>query len=110
MVTRSPEWHAIADELGIRRGKHRNRVKGQKVGLDIAVETQSTTRSESAHDVAVRNETTRLIHESLPKRAAESLLEQLQQGTITDDRAREIVGIALDQLHDDRSKKVSANP
>lgn len=110
MVTRSPEWHAIADELGIRRGKHRNRVKGQKVGLDIALETQSTTRSESALDVAVRNETTRLIHESLPKRAAESLLEQLQQGTITDDRAREIVGLALDQRRDDKSKKVSAKP
>ena len=107
MVTKSPVWQAIADELGISRGKERKQASLQKVGLDIAIERQSTESSVSGLDVAVRNETIKLVRKAMGREEAEAIVERLRDGTITDDQARELAETVQDQKRDQRTRKVS---
>lgn len=110
MVTNSPVWQAIADELRIPRGKDRNQKASQKVGLNIAIEQQALETAKSGIELVVQDETLRLIRKSMSDAEAEPLVEQLQRGDITDDQAREIVSMTRDQKRDQRSRKVSGNP
>jgi len=107
MVTRSPAWQAIADELGMPRGKERNQSALQKVGLDIAIEKQSADSSVSGLDVAVRNETIKLVRKAMARKEAEMIVERLRDGTITDDQARELAEAVKDQKRDQRTHKVT---
>jgi hypothetical protein len=107
MVTKSPVWQAIADELGIPRGKERKQTSLQKVGLDIAIERQSSESSVSGLDVAVRNETIKLVRNAMGREEAELIVERLRDGTITDDQARELAETVKDQKRDQRTRKIS---
>jgi hypothetical protein len=110
MVTKSPEWQAIAEELRLSRGKDRNQMKRQKVGLDIAIESEASKNTQSGIAVVVQNETIRLIQSSMPKTEASPLIEKLQRGEITDDQARAVVEVVKDQKRDNRSRKVRSPP
>jgi hypothetical protein len=110
MVTKSPEWQAIAEELHLPRGKDRNQKTTKKVGLDIAIEQQASETAHSGLDIVVQNETIRFIRKSIPRAEAEPLIEKLERGEITDDQAREIVSMTKDQKRDQRSRKVPGNP
>ena len=107
MVTKSPVWQAIADELGIPRGQERNQSSLQKVGLDIAIEKQASESSASGLDIAVRNETIKLVRKAMAREEAEVIVERLRDGTITDDQARELAEAVKDQKRDQRTHKVS---
>jgi hypothetical protein len=110
MVTYSPEWQAIAEELRLSRDKGRNRKASQKIGLDIAIEEQASETAQSGLDAAVQDETIRLIRKSMSRAEAEPLIERLQRGDITDDQARELVEIVKDQNRDSRTRKVRSTP
>jgi len=110
MVTNSAVWQAIADELGIPRGKHRNAPKLKKIGLDIAMEAQASHVSPQPFDSAVRSETIRLVHSSLPADQSEPILEKLQRGDISDDQAREVIDLVKDQKQDSKTRKTKSRP
>jgi hypothetical protein len=107
MVTKSLVWQAIADELGISRGKERNRKSLQKIGFDIATEKQAEEASASALETAVQNETIKLLRDAMGREEAELIVERLRDGTITDDQARELAETVKDQKRDSRTRKVS---
>lgn len=109
MVSKSPEWQAIADELKLPRGKTTARRPKGKVGLEIALEEQASERSESAADVVVQAETIRLIQSSMSATAAEATIERLRRGEINDDQARELVEAVTDQVRDARTRKVRSS-
>ncbi len=110
MVTNSPVWQSIADELGIPRGKNRNAPKLRKIGLDIAMEAQASHVSPQPFDSAVRGETIRLVHSSLPADQSEPILENLQRGEITDDQARDLIDIVKDQKRDLKTRRTKSQP
>ena len=109
-VTNSAVWQAIADELGIPRGKNRNAPKLNKIGLDIAMEAQASHVSPQPFDSAVRGETIRLVHSSLPADQSEPILENLQRGKITDDQARDLIEVVKDQKRDLKTRRTKSQP
>jgi hypothetical protein len=109
MVSKSPEWLAIAEELRLSHGKDRNNRKLAKVGLDIAIEARVADASQTVLDISIQNETIRLIRASLPKADAAAIIEKLQCGEITDDQARMLVDVVKDQKRDDRTRKVRSD-
>jgi hypothetical protein len=106
MVSKSPEWLAIAEELQLSHGKDRNKRKLAKVGLDIAIEARGADASQTVLDIAIQNETIRLVRASLPNAEAAALIEKLQCGEITDEHARMVVDVVKEQKRDDRTRKV----
>jgi hypothetical protein len=111
MVTNSPVWQGIANELGLRgrSSKARQPVK-QRIGLGIALEQQAVASGESAVDEVVRRETIALVEKSMPAAEAEATIEKLQRGEITDDEARDLIEVLADQKQDDRTRKVRQEP
>lgn len=103
MVTYSPAWQQIANELGLRGSQKGKLARAQRVGLSIAIE-QAAMASEE--DEVVRRETVELIKKSMPPEAAEPTIEKLYRREITDDEAREIIDTYADQNKDDRTHKV----
>ena len=119
MVSKSPAWIAIANELGLelRRGKPlgtRHTGKRGRIGYDIALERKSATPAsgddnapaDEALESAERQETIRQINrlarsgrtakeKADRQRAAEDLLRRLQCEECTDDRARQVVEMIL---------------
>jgi len=110
MVSKSPEWQAIAEELRLSRNTRPGSRPQKKVGLDIALENHATVASDSAADLALQNETIRLIRSSMPQVEAEATIEKLQRGEITDDQARELVEAVIDQVRESRTRKVRSSP
>jgi hypothetical protein len=111
MVSNSPVWQAIADELKL-RGPSRStpRRHSQRIGLDIAMEDQAQATSAPILDQAVQQETIRLIEKSMPATEAKAIIEKLGRGDITDDAARELVDVVAQQQHDKRTHKVRQTP
>jgi hypothetical protein len=110
MITKSPEWQAIADELRLPRGKRKARPKvGKKIGHDIAVEQQAVDVGVPIVDQVVRNETIRLIRKSMSNTEAEATVEKLVRGDMTDEQARELIGEVADQTDDQRSRRVRSS-
>jgi hypothetical protein len=111
MVSNSTVWQGIADDLGLRGcTKKGGRARGQRSGMEIALEEQAVASGNSAADQAIRRETIRLIEGAMPQKEAEATLEKLQRGEITDDQARELVEVHAEQKRDDRSRKLRQAP
>lgn len=107
MVTYSPAWQKIADELGLRgRSSKSGSPREQRIGIDIALEKQALATGESAVDQVVRRETIALVKKSMPALEAEATVEKLQRGEITDDQARELIEVSADQKQDDRTRRI----
>jgi len=109
MVSGSPVWQAIADELGL-RGRSTAHRHPQRIGFDIALEDQAEATSEPVLDQTIQRETIRLIEKSMPAKEAEATIEKLQRGDLTDDAARELVEVLVQQQQDDRNCKVRQAP
>jgi hypothetical protein len=111
MVSNSPVWQAIADELKLRGpSRSKSRRPTQRIGLDIAVEDQAQAVSTPVLDQAVQQETIRLIEKSMPATEAEATIEKLLRGEISDDAARDIVDVFAEQERDKRTRKVRQAP
>jgi hypothetical protein len=106
MVTKSPEWQAIAAELNLPRLSGRGSTgKPARVGSEIALEEQAIAASVPAADQLVRRETIQLIEAAMPADVAEPTIEKLLRGEITDDRARQLIEVYADQARDDRTRR-----
>ena len=105
MVSYSPVWQAIADDLGLRRTKKDKSHRGQRIGMEIALEEQAVATSHSAADEASWRETIQLIEAAMPQTEAEATIEKLHRGEMTDDQAREVIRAYAEQELDDRSHK-----
>jgi hypothetical protein len=105
MVTKSPVWQEIADELMLVRGKHRCSAQ-KRIGHDMAMEEKAVATSETPADQAIRNETIGLINKKMSKEAAEATVDKLSRGEISDDQARQIAEKVAEQSQDARSRKV----
>jgi hypothetical protein len=111
MVSNSPVWQAIADELKLRGpSRSTSHPHSQRIGLEIAMEDQAQATSAPILDQAVQQETIRLIGKSMPATEAEATIEKLQRGEISDDAARELVDVFAQQQHDKRTHKVRQAP
>jgi hypothetical protein len=119
MVSKSPAWMTIANELGLelRRGRARgtrHTARPGKIGHEIALERKSATPApgainapaDDAWESAERQETIRQINrlarsgrtakqKADNQRSAEELVRRLQCEEYTDDQVRQIVAIKL---------------
>jgi len=104
MVSKSPVWQEIADELRLRRpSKTGGSSPLRRIGIDIAVEEKAAMTSEPVVDQIVREETIRLVTKTMPEAAATATVEKLVHGEISDDKARELIEIFAAQSQDDRT-------
>lgn len=101
MVTKSPAWREIAEELRLLRGPKR----GSKINFEQA-EAEKANEGDSVSDDVIRKETISLIRRSLPHGAADEMIERLISGEISDDHARRTVKLYTDQQSEDRAHKV----
>lgn len=107
MVTNSPAWQEIADELRLRdHVSKKRRAPAQRIGIEIAQDEQAVASGESVVDEVVRRETVALVEKAMPALEAEATIEKLQRGEITDDQARELVNVSADQKRDDRMRRI----
>ncbi len=106
MVTKSPVWQQIADELRLREHSGpRRRSKRQCVGMDIALETQAMADCDPVVDETIRRETIRMVEKSMPNAEAEATIEKLQRREITDEQAREIAQLRIEQDRDRQTRR-----
>ncbi len=110
MVTNSEVWQELADELLLARGKGRNASRLKKIGFEIAMEAQASEVSPQPIDAAVRSETIRLVHSSLPIDQSEPILEKLQRGEITEDEARAMIDLVKEQKRDLKTRRTKSRP
>ncbi len=111
MVSNSPVWQAIADELKLRGSpKARGPSLQQRVGIEIAIEEKAMSTGEGVVDQVIRDETICLVKKAMPKVEAEATIEKLTRGEISDDRARELIEAFGEQRRDDRTRNVRQVP
>lgn len=107
MVSKSPPWRDMADELGLSRGP--GAVAQMKTpDFDMLLATTSGSGSDPQDEVA-RSETIRSINRKLVgnehRTAREAILTQLETGKITDEKALEAVDICLEQHKDEETTR-----
>jgi hypothetical protein len=105
MVSNSPVWQEIADELGL-RGQTASRPSAgrSKVGLDVALEKHAEATPESVVDDVIRRETIRLIRTAMAGEEAEATIEKLQRGDFDDEAARDLIDLYSEQRRDDQAR------
>lgn len=107
MVSKSPAWCEIAEDLKL-SAKHRRRRR--RIGQDIAIEYASVESfaedeaSRQAHATAIR-----FIEQAMPKQAAQETIEKLQRGEISDEEIAQIAALCREQQIDDRAKQVHSD-
>jgi hypothetical protein len=100
MVSKSPAWIEIADQLGLRPDPSRKRRR--KIGFDIALEQKSIELSnDAAASTAIEDtssgeatETAKaimLVRKHLPRKEADGLVEKIHRGETSPNDAIEIV-------------------
>src|SRR5262249_38830441 len=103
MVSKSPVWREIAEELdlgGRKAGAARR--PSRRVGLEIALEA-TAVEAYAPEDDALRREPIRLFQKQLPPDAAEEVIAQLASGQTTDDMVRQLLEAAAEQRRDEKS-------
>jgi hypothetical protein len=104
MVSKSPAWQEMADELGLpRKGRKKRPLdKNKRIGYGFAEEEKAEAMGEQTVDKVLRNETIAQIRQNMDPKDAEATLNSLESGGITDDGAREIVQLYIASKKDDR--------
>jgi hypothetical protein len=113
MVSNSPAWRSIAEDLDLlRRPKVKRPLdQRQRVGYDIAAEEKAEAMGDPTEQEASRRETICFIQDNkhqMKKGFAEQLLSGLEEGKFTAEKAREFAELAIEQKKDDRPKGRSA--
>ena len=110
MVSKSPPWIDIADELGIeRKAGSVGSVDRKRIGMNIAVEEKSQAESKSGMDQAIQRETIKMIRQTLKgeqESLADGLIKDLQNNRRTDDEVRELLNEFVAQGKDRRAKQI----
>lgn len=100
MVSKSPEWRRISEELDLGNSRMR-----KKTGIETAIEDKAGSTSQPVVDQAIRRETIGIIRKKMESAEAEATIEKLQRGDISDDAAREIAEVVDRQVQDGRSRR-----
>jgi hypothetical protein len=106
MVSKSPAWQEIAAELRLGREDGRRLDKSKRIGMQIATDRQAADEGASALDAVIRKETISIIRKSLPKDTADAVINLLETGQATDEQAREILEMYIEQQKCDKSRRV----
>jgi hypothetical protein len=106
LVTYSPVWQEIAEELDLpHKGEEMKRLGGRgRTGYEMAAEEKAEEVGDTTFRRVTRNETVSLIRRSLPADHAEATISMLEAGQITDDSARQIVQLDIQRRKDDTHK------
>ena len=111
MVSNSPVWQEIADELKLRGvPKSPGPSPQRRIGMDIAIEEKAVSDGEAVVDQVIRQETVCIVQEAMPRKEAEATIEKLVRGEISDDQARELTEVFGAQTRDARTRKVRQTP
>jgi hypothetical protein len=120
MVSKSPVWRQIAQELRLEKVKNRPRysARGVRLTLEMAeermakektAEEEDQPQEESRHAVREK-EATRFVQANMDEAAAAAVLRKLESGEITPDQARQTAALTAEQRNDQRSKHVYPRP
>jgi len=94
LLSKSPDWHAIARELNLPCKANRiARAKPKRIGAEIASEEAAVESSTSILEQLVLDETVQLIRASMPSQFVEATIDKLMRGEMTDDQARQLVDL-----------------
>jgi hypothetical protein len=112
MVSKSPEWREIAKELHLegkknRRRKYRDFEREKHLLPRVAEEMKYQNTNQlpcPVVDEVINRETAILVRKSVPEKTANEVLEKLERGLYTDDQAREIAELAVEQRKDVRPR------
>jgi len=96
LISRSPEWQELADQLGLPRG--RKTAGRRNFGFDEAVELASEEQHDRAAPVASLLEQ---VREQVPSDVFDAVREQFAAGQLTDQEVRDAFGEYLDQGESD---------
>jgi len=110
MVSKSPPWREIAEELKLTSGEGRSLGGARRMGLDIAIESKAEEEGVTPLDELVKKETLALVKKSMPPEVAANLIERLEAGTIDDEEVREMVILYEDQQSDQKRHKIPRRP
>jgi hypothetical protein len=103
MVSLSKPWQELANAIGLPRKSRDSQPPAAKVGLAIALEEKADADDTTVADEAIRRETLRIIEGAIESASSkdsrgvehrkhfEDIREAFNQGTMTDDQARETV-------------------
>lgn len=107
MVSNSPVWQEIADELRLRGQPNLSKLTPeQRIGIEIASEQAAVASDDTVVDQVVQRETIAMVRRSMSAPEADVTIEKLRLGEITDEEARELITLTADQKQDDRSRTI----
>jgi hypothetical protein len=99
MVSKSPEWQAIADDLGL-RDRHRKPVPGR---FDIVVDDKAAFLGDPVSQSVELQDAIRHVRKNLGDRPeADAIVAKLEDRKILPERAEELVDLVLAQRAEDR--------
>jgi hypothetical protein len=102
MVTKSPAWRDIAEDLLLspKTSQRRPLNPRKRIGEEIADEEKAVALGDPVEKAAIRKETVALIRSKMSRKSAEATLRLLELGEISDDSARDILQLAVEQRKD----------
>ncbi len=109
MVSKSPAWREIAEELKLGK-EDRRRLPTKRIGIAIAVQQSAASLADPVGEEAILNETINLLRTSLPRVAAEEAIERLRLGETTVDNAEELLREFREQQRDRRTNRTPRKP
>jgi hypothetical protein len=102
MISKSPAWQVIAEELHIpRKASGVPRRAMTRIGLDKAIEEKAVQDSVKPDEQAASNEILAKIRR-LPKSQAEPMAERYLRGGYSDEEVRELLSVVNEQIADER--------
>jgi hypothetical protein len=113
MVSKSPAWKLIAEDLDLLRKPKAKRPLGQRkrVGYDIAEEEKAEAMGDPTAEAVDRREVIQFIQDNkrqMKEGCAKELLANLEGGKISPDTARDLAELAIQQKTQDTPKSRSA--
>jgi hypothetical protein len=106
MVSLSKPWVEIAQELSLRRRGRIGLARNKRLGLEIALEQKCEKCGDTTQDTVIQREVVTLARQRLPMAQADALIEKLEKGVITTDKAHQIIELYQDQQKDDKQRKI----
>jgi hypothetical protein len=108
MVSNSPAWREIADDLNLvpSSGDSRKSLGSMtRHNLDLVVDNHGEGTRDAVLDIVVDRETYALVRRSMPEPQASQVIERLHAGTLSDEDARVMVDMYEEQKKDSKSDR-----
>jgi hypothetical protein len=103
-VSKSPVYLQLRDEFHLERVR-RALYKRKAIGLDIAIEEKAMSEDDPVVEEVARREAAEFIRSKLDEEDAQLLLDQLERGTLSAEKAREYAQVMLDNWDNTRTRR-----